>query len=151
MKVVTLVVGRVRGDVAIAIDDRPVRVRRGRRRQTRAAVRRVGQVGRDERQVEMGIPGIFPEIVLVQIVKNAVLAAPDEVAPRRDQHDAGSAEVLILVRARKIAERAPEVDDRELRLAIVDVGDSGRVAKLDEALGEIARFGPGSIPLPVVR
>ena len=54
------------------------------------------------------------------------------------KNDAGGANVLILVRAAEVAERAPEVDNHELRLAIVHAGDAGRIAKLDEALAEVA-------------
>ena len=59
------------------------------------AVRRVGKIRGDEREVEVGIPRILPEIVLVQVVENAVLAASDEVASLGNEEDAGRAKVLI--------------------------------------------------------
>ncbi len=85
VNVMALPVGRLRGNIAIEFDDRPVQIGWRRRRQTRVAIGGVGQVCSDKGQVELGIPLIFPEVVLVQVIENAVLAASDEVASSGDQ------------------------------------------------------------------
>src|SRR6266566_86153 len=148
VNVIALAGGRLGGNVAIAVDDRPVGIGHGRRRQTRGTVRRIGQVGRDERQVEVRVPAVLAEIVLVQVVENAVLAASDEIAAFGDEHDPGRAEILVLVRTPEITERGPEVGDLQLRFAVVHPGHAGRVPELDEALAEVAghRLGVHSVP-----
>ena len=65
----------------------------------------------------MGVPLILTEVVLVEVVENAVLATSDEVTSRGNEDDAGGAKVLVLscltvlrrnfIPALKIAERAP--------------------------------------------
>jgi len=44
----------------------------------------------------VGIPLILPEVVLVEVVENAVLATSDEVTSRGNEDDAGGAKVLVL-------------------------------------------------------
>src|SRR4029078_10954854 len=56
----------------------------------------------------------------------------------RDDEHAGGAEILIAIGAIEVAEGAPEVENRQLRLAVVDVRGARRVAQLDEALSEVA-------------
>ena len=69
-----------------------------------------------------------------------------------NEDDTGGAKVLIFVRrAPEIAERAPVVDNSELRLAIVHAGDARRVTKLDEALAEVAGHRPGVHPVTCAR
>jgi len=56
----------------------------------RGTVRRIRKIGGDERQVELGVPGILAEIVLVQVVDDAVLAASDQIASLGNQDDRSS-------------------------------------------------------------
>src|SRR6185503_1387247 len=106
--------------------------------QSGSAVRRVRQIGGDERKIELRIPAVLAEIVLVEVVEHAVLAAADQVASLRNDEHAGRAEILILVLPTEVAESTPEVRDDELRLAVVDTRDAGGITQPDETLAEVA-------------
>src|SRR5687768_17045841 len=87
---------------------------------------------------------------LVQVVENPILAAADQVAARRNKDDTGRTEVGVtgifgilrkLLLADEVAERAPEVGDRERRFAAADTGNASRISELDEAFGKIVGYG----------
>ncbi len=75
---------------------------------------------------------------MFQVVENAVLAAADQIAALGHDENAGGAEILILVLATEVAERAPKVGQLEFGFAVVDASDARCVAELHEALTEVA-------------